>query len=344
MPIMSVLEAALQAPSGIALLPTEDTLLLAVELPTMSASQRRAVVGFAVEDRIAQSLDAVQVVLGPQLTPGVWLVAVTARSVLDEITIDKAGAALWPDVLMVPVPGSGWAVWAAAGRILVRLPDGTGIATQSGVFQAFWTAAGSPDVTLYGGGALPPEIPISARGDLPRAPSPFPKDFDLRAGLNRRRGNFLPKGGRSLLMVVVVAALAHVSLLVADVMALNRQAGQREVELRAILNTPAGGDLEVALEQALKSRQPGNGNGGVLILLTQTFAALQPENGRVSVQKLRYAATANEAVLNVEAPDLATLQSVQTALSAAGLTVTTGAATNSDGAAEVQMTIRDGSA
>lgn len=112
--------------------------------------------------------------------------------------------------------------------------------------------------------------------------------------------------------------------------------------MRAVLNTPPDSDLDAALTQALALRQPADGGRGVSGLLTQVFAAIGSQAGRVSVQDLRYAATENEAALTVEAPDLATLQAVQTSLSGTGLAVTAGAATTSDGAAEVQITIREG--
>ena len=330
----------LRAPDGVALVPSEDVLLLAVELPAMPASQRRAAVGFAVEDQIAQTLDEVQVVLGPQLSLGVWLVAVIARSELAGHSTDKADLALWPDVFLLPVPKAGWAVWAGSGRALVRLADGTGFAASPQILPAFWVAAGSPEITSYGG-VLPATLPIIAQAEFTGAPDPALRGFDLRAGLNGAGGRLsLPTGARSVLIVAMVAILAQLGLLIADVVALNELAGQKEAELRTMLNAPADSDLEAALSQALAQRQPTDGGRGVLDLLSQAFGAISAQAGRVSVQDLRYEATQNEAVLTVEAPDLATLQSVQTALSETGLAVTAGAATTSDGAAEVQMTIR----
>ena len=332
----------LVAPDGITLVPSEDVLLLAVDLPAMPAQQRRAAVGFAVEDQIAQPLDEVQVVLGPQLSPGLWLVAVIARPVLAGLATDKSTVALWPDVFLVPRPKSGWAVWAGAGRVLVRLPDGTGFASTPQALPAFWAAASSPEIILYGG-VLPATLPITVRAELPVGADPTLRGFDLRSGRNSAGGQMaLPKGARSVLIVAVVAALAHLGLMVADVVALNQLASKSEAELRAVLNAPADSDLDAALTQALSLRQPADGGGGVLDLLSQVFGAIGAQTGRVSVQDLRYAALENEAILTVEAPDLATLQSVQSALSEKGLTVTAGAATTSDGAAEVQMTIRGG--
>ena len=337
------LASSLHVPDGVQTVPAEHVLLLAVDLPAMPAAQRRAAVGFAVEDRIAQSLDEVQVALGPQLAAGVWLVAVTDRTVLTTVTVGNADRALWPDVLLVPTSKTGWSVWAGGGRALVRLADGTGFATSPETLPAFWAAAGSPEITLYGG-SLPSTIPVTARAPLPDTFDPSLTGFDLRSGQGRVGGRLaLPRGVRPFLMVVCAAALAHLALLALDVAALDRLVGQREGELRGLLNAPADSNLDAALTQALAARQPAT-EGALLALLTRLFAALEPQAGRVSVQDLRYTAADNAAILTLEAPDLATLQAVETALTGAGLAVTAGAATTSDGAAEVQMTIRGGGA
>lgn len=331
----------LRGPAGVVLVASEDVSLLAVDLPAMPANQRRDSVGFAVEDRIAQSLDEVQVVLGPQVSPGRWLVAVISRDALAAVATEKAELALWPDVLLVPVPQFGWAVWAGTTRALVRLPDSTGFAAPLGSLRAFWAAAGSPDIILYGS-AL--ELPVTARAELPLAPNPNLFGFNLRAGKGGS-GNqtYFPAGARSFLVVVLFAALAHLGIVVADVFALSELASKKEAELRATLSTPMDADLDEALSEALSLRQPPDEGRSLLGLMAQVFSAIGVHAGQLSVQSLRYTAAEDEAVLTVEAPDLATLQLVQSTLAGSGLQVTAGAATSRDGAAEVQMTIRGGS-
>lgn len=333
--------AGLQVPVGVRTVPTEQVLLLSVVLPAMAAAQRRMAVGFAVEDHIAQTLDEVHVVPGPQMAPGVWLVAVTDMAVLADLRATATDLKVWPDVFLVPVPRAGWSVWEGSGRVLVRLPEGTGFATSPEALPLFWSAAGAPEVTLYGG-TLPSRVQVSSQAALPVGVEPALNAFDLRAGGNRtgiRRA--LPKGLGPFLLVVVAAVLVHLALLGLDVIALNRLASDRATDLRELLNVPDETDLDVALTQALAARQPAD-QGGMLTLLTRAFSAMDAQAGRVSVQNLKYSAENDAAVLTLEAPDLATLQAIETALSEAGLTVTAGAATTSDGSAEVQMTIRGG--
>lgn len=333
--------ANIHAPAGVVMVASERVLLLAVDLPVMPVAQRRAAVGFAVEDRIAQSLDEVQVALGPQISPGVWLVAVTAHALLDSVATGTKNMIIWPDVALVPVPAEGWSVWADEARVLVRLPDFTGFATSSTACPALWAAAGSPTVAAFGDN-VPSGIPVATRAPLPRTPDPKLNGFDLRAGLHRTgKTPGFPKAFRPLLIVALAAALAHAMLLVLDVAALDRLTNQRGTELRALLNTSPNSDLDAALAQTLAARQKTE-TGGVLVLLTRVFGAIAAQTGRVTLQDLRYASAEDTAVATVEARDLASLQSIETALTAAGLIVTAGAATTGDGAAEVQMTIRDG--
>jgi len=322
---------------GVAWLGGEDVLLLAVAMPSMPAAQRRAAVAFAVEDRIAQPLDEVHVVLGPSLGGGRWLVAVVSHTAMAAQNA-IAGLRLLPDTLALPVPAQGWAVWGGA-RVLVRQADGSGFATSQQALPAFWAAAGSPPVTLYAG-ALPPGIPVAFMATLPVLDAAL-ATFDLRAGRHAGRGAGWPRGLRGLLAVLALAGLGHLALLTADVVALGRIAKTSATALHTALaatGQSTGTDLETALAQALAARQPA-GQGGLLPLMVQIFTALAADAGRVTLQDLRYAAAGNTATLTLEAPDLATLQGVETALAGAGLTVSAGAATTGGGAAEVQMTI-----
>ena len=90
---------------------------------------------------------------------------------------------------------------------------------------------------------------------------------------------------------------------------------------------------------ALASRQPATA-GSFLPFLAQTFGAIAPLTGDVQIKDLRFIQAQNTLTLTVEAPDLAALQTAETALIEAGLQVDTGAATTDNGAAEAQMTLR----
>jgi general secretion pathway protein L len=61
---------------GTLFVPGEDVLLLAVDLPIASRRHRMEALPFAIEDRIAEPLDAVHVAIGAQLSPNRYLAAV----------------------------------------------------------------------------------------------------------------------------------------------------------------------------------------------------------------------------------------------------------------------------
>ncbi len=336
----------LPTPPGVQYLPGEDVLLLAVGMPTMPAAQRRAAVAFAVEDRIAASLDDVHVILGPAMADGAtWLVAVIARDVLARVTADRK-ARLLPDVLALPVPDAGeWAVWTDGARAIVRTPDGAGFACPLGHLPTYHLAAMRPRIALFGGtlGA--------AFADQHPAPWPSAQDttlarFDLNTARVAARGLALPKTWARLAAILVFAALGHIGLLVADTWALGQIKAELDTNLRDTLNAmgyPAGDDAQRDAAQIL-GRANGTAGPRLIPMMARTFAALAPQTGRVTLSDLRYGADQNSLTITLQAPDIATLQSVEGAVSGAGFRVTAGAATTANGLAEQQLILQGGDA
>ncbi|MBA3323946.1 MAG: hypothetical protein H0T41_01250 [Rhodobacteraceae bacterium] len=74
-------------------------------------------------------------------------------------------------------------------------------------------------------------------------------------------------------------------------------------------------------------------------MLAAVAQALEPLAGEVALRNLGYSAADASLAIMVEAPDLATLQRIETDLAAAGLAVASGVATTGDGAAEVRYVI-----
>ena len=64
------------------LVPSESVLLLAVDLPLASRAKRLAALPFAIEDRIADPLDAVHIALGAEIAPQRYLVAVVRHTLM----------------------------------------------------------------------------------------------------------------------------------------------------------------------------------------------------------------------------------------------------------------------
>lgn len=331
-------------PAGVAYLPGETVLLLTTPLPAMSRAQRIAAVSFAVEDRIGQPLEDVHVALGPEMpgAPGRWLVAVASHEV---IAAQRAppGIRLLPDTVAVPVPQAGWAVWAGATRALVRREDGSGFAAPIAALAVFWEAAGRPEITLHRG-ALPSGFPVRAGEPIGTAPLTDLAGLDLNGKRHAATDPAFRRTMRGLAAIISFAAVGHLLLAWLDLLALDRLAEERAMAVRAALAEqaqPVAGDLELAIAQALAARRSLD-RPSSLDLMTKIFSAMARETGRISVRDLRIDAVQRSAVVTLEGPDLATLQRVEAELVEAGLTVSSGAATTGNGAAEVRLTIRDG--
>ena len=320
-------------------IPGEDVLLLSVDLPAMSPAQRRAAIGFAVEDSLAQPLDQVHVALGPQMASGSWLVGVVGRDVLAGITVPQ-GHRLVPDTLVVPVPEVGWAVLGQDGRVLVRLPDGTGFAADPVSVAQLWQIAGMPPILSYGG-PLPQVMVVGETAPLPHAQDRVLAQFDLRAGLRMAPGFRLSRGWAMSLGILAAFVLGHLLIAAADLVALNRIEAERGEQLRALLavsGISAGDDLSDALSRALVAKEPPT-QGTFLDLSTRIFGVIPDHAGQATLRNLQYTAAQDSIVMTLEAASLEALQEIENTLRSAGLSVQTGAATTSDGMAEVQMTV-----
>ena len=326
-------------------LPGEDALLVRIALPLASHRQRQAAAGFAIEDLIAEPLDATHVVLGPELAPGEYLVIAVRHSVMRAWAGQPGGVGrrLVPDVLALPVPAAGsCSVREVHGRVLVRRADGTGHACHATGFEPLWRADGSPQIVLYGG-RLPEGLPVSATGLMPVVATPEALAIDLLQGTYAAE-----KDGRRRLFVrlaaVLVAALAaHGGILALDAAALQRIATTREAALRTEIAArvpalPAALPIDVALRRAMPAA--ASAGGGFLPLMATVAAALQPVASDVSMRSVAFDGTDGSLAMSVEAADLATLQRVETGLGAAGLAVTSGVATTGNGGAEVRFVVR----
>ncbi|WP_143155572.1 type II secretion system protein GspL [Loktanella atrilutea] len=128
-----------------------------ITLPPAKARQRAAMLAFAAEERIAAPLDATVVAPGPIIaTAGApQLTFVVARRVIDACPQDAPR--ILPEILLIPRPATGWAVWRDGDRCVVRAADGTGFAAATTVLLLLWTRAGQPEILSYGM-ALPPEM------------------------------------------------------------------------------------------------------------------------------------------------------------------------------------------
>ncbi len=323
--------------------PGELALLLRVALPLASARQRQSAVGFAVEDLIAEPLDAVHVALGPELAPGEYLAVVVQRREMDvwAARAREQGLRLVPDTLGLPIPPEGtWSVREFGGRVLVRCADGTGFCTRIEALGAFWRASGSPQVVRYGG-LLPEELPSGATGIMPAGSSKATAGFNLLQGRYAGENRAAHRLALRLACVALAGLLLHVAVLAVETVGLQRLAAARASELRAAIaevapELPADLPLDQAMRRALPVARPA---GGFLPLLAEVATVLTPAGDQLAFRSLAYDAAGGGLALLVEGPDIATLQGVEADLIAAGLAVTAGAASVRGDRAEVRFVI-----
>lgn len=313
------------------LAPTEAVRLLAVDLPIANRAKRLAALPFAIEDRIAEPLEAVHLAIGAELAPRRYLVGVVAHTTMEAWVerIEAAGlgqAALVPDALALPAPAqeNGWSVELGGGRALVRTADGVGLAVAEGLLATAWAAAGRPAVTSYG-----ERVPDALAGNAveaaaePMAERLLLPALDLRQGRYARRRAALPRVARRLLMLGGLAVAAHALIAAADLLMLRAIADRRADETMVLIaqaapGTNVSGDLETVVADLLPSA--GGPPSIFLPTLARLSAALAPLAGSITAQSISFAGNTLTMELDATEPGLA--RRVRALLDAGGATAT----------------------
>lgn len=326
-----------------ALVPTEAVLVLAVDLPLAGRAQRVAALPFAIEDRIADGLDAVHIALGSEIAAPAYLAGVVRHEVMLGwiATLDTAGlghAAIVPDALLLPIPLPGtWNVEGVDGRVVVRIETGGGFAVSAERFLAVWTSGGSPPCTVFGQ-PLPLELPMVTFSDAAGATSRrlISPGLDLRQGRYAAAARPLPAALRRLGILICAGLVAHTAIAAADTIKLRGIAAQRRATAEALVEQVLPGTrLTPDLDRLLPNSA---GQGRFLPLLIRASTVLVPVGG-LTLTRLNYADTDGALTLGVEAADIGALQRAQAALSTAGLGPVSGAATAASGRADGDIVI-----
>ena len=312
------------------LVASEQVLLLRADLPPIaSAAKRLAAVPFAIEERIAEPLDAVHVALGREMAPNSYLVAVVRHEVMRKWVrrLEEAElgfAALVPDALSLPQPEPGsWTVDLARGRALVRSPDGTGFAVPEPMLEQAWQAAGEPECASYGeplppamhgaGVSLEPE-PLALRLAEPA--------LDLRQGLYAPPRPPVDPLLKRLALVVAGGALAHAAIYAADTALLQSIAEDREAEVRLLAQSTQpgfaiGSDLG-ATASSIAPRPVVSPPSLFVPLLLQVGTALGSLDPPVEWRSVGFDEAAQSLTVAVEGPTLLSVREAGEALREAG--------------------------
>lgn len=249
--------AADGAPIVIAV-PGEDVALHWLDLPDLAPAQAAAAARLALADRLAEADPHLAVAPGSGRRP----VAVVARTAMAGWLAEAARAgvtptALIPDPLLLPVPASGWAVQAEAGRVLARSAD-AGFAAEAELAAAIIGAA--------------PTTPAR-----PCLPDPLP--LNLLVGDYAQVSRWQPDRRQVKRLALLAAACAGLWLL-GDVAALLRArsaAGDADAQLLALAPGATDGAAALAAVDA-QARQRGAA-GGLAALAGPVVAAISARPG-----------------------------------------------------------------
>lgn len=268
------------------LVPSEDVLLLAVDLPFASRRQRQSAAPFAVEAMIGQPLDQVHVALGTEISDRRHLSGVVQRDTMirwiDQLDQDGLGhCIIMPDALMLTTPPAGaWRVAVEGDRALVRSGDATGFAVAATDLETAWEVAGRP-VLMPSSTPLPEamqagvdvlSIDLGGSGDVVLVVPPL----DLRQGEFAAVRPRSASPVRTLALIAGAGLLAHVAIFSVDTLALHRAADRAENEVRRQLAEKAPGvdvvDLAAAVDQV--APMTVGGDGAVIAILERSSRAL----------------------------------------------------------------------
>ncbi|WP_326525696.1 type II secretion system protein GspL [Sphingomonas sp.] len=315
------------------LVPTEGVRLVAVDLPLPTRAKRLAALPFAIEEMIAEPIDAVHLALGAELSPRRYLVGIVGHDQMAQwiARIEDAGldhAALVPDALALPVPGEGeWAIEPGETRALVRGGDGTGFAVSPPLLRTAWEAAGRPRAICYGA-ALPGDmvdaadvLPLDALGRRLLAPA-----LDLRQGPYAPKRRSTASFGKALATIAAVGVLAHVAIATADTVALRGIADAREAETRELVAARLHGaalpadDPAGAVADLLPSPGASGGANAYLAASARVTAALAPLGPQVAARSMRL--EGGSLIVDLDATDPALADRARAALREAGVAAT----------------------
>jgi general secretion pathway protein L len=338
--------AIIAEPDGPAtiLVPSESVLLLRVALPLASRAKRIEALPFAIEDRIADPIEAVHIALGAEIAPQTYLVAVVRHTQMaawvEAAELGGLGhAAMVPDALALPAPEPGeWVSESRDSRVLVRSGDGTGFALPAALVGPAWERAGRPRIWTFGPQPIGefPQAPWTGGGGglAERLANPA---VDLRQGVYARRAAAGSSWKRRLAWIAAAGIAAHVVIAAADVVMLRVIAERRAEDVRTAVAQAApganlGGDLEAAVVGMLPvaSAPPGK----FVPAVTAASRALAPLSSVVTARAMRFEGNTLVLELDPGTPDLA--ERVRAAFRAAAVPAQVGAGT--DGSIRVTVT------
>lgn len=298
--------------------PGEDVLICDIALPPIrQAGRRRQAARFQLEERLAQAVEDVHLVLGARLRDGGYPAAVVAharmRAWLDALGPARdALVAVVPDYLCLPQPGAGSAVLVTLGeRALLRRDDVHGFACEAALAPALLApAATSGRIMLEAGRDWEPGLAarldeIGCDWERVQADEPATLRALITAATGHRPINLLQENyapthtrdqwWRPLRATAALAALWLVLAVAAQALTYE-QLTQRYARYQQMAETsfrrafPGVGtinDMRVQAELEIRRLRAQQGSGGLFPLLAATAAATSGA-AKLRLESLQY--------------------------------------------------------
>ncbi|MGA9854186.1 MAG: type II secretion system protein GspL, partial [Gammaproteobacteria bacterium] len=303
--------------------PGSSVMLLCADIPTNNAQKILQAVPYALEDKLAEDVDSLHFAIGTRGAQG-YPVAVVSRSRvqqwLDQLTAAGLTATqLIPDMLALPIRENTLILAPDERQILVRYPDGAGVAAESSLIplmvrrhlSSLPTSNICTHALVYASDeALAPEIRdmlISLKLETTYRPmnggamAVMALAARGSGAINLLQGEFGRRGAtkehwqrwRSAATLLAALGLLFIAQQLVSEFRLQHEATDLNAQITALFhqalpNATHMVDPEAQMKQRLTQLTGGGANStGVLTLLTSLGNVLQSQNG-VQLQSLSY--------------------------------------------------------
>jgi len=335
--------AALAGERVMLLIPGPEVLIARVQVPARNRSKAAAAIPWALEDRLADEVDALHFALGPVDGEGHWPVAVIARARMDAYLAAVREAGLEPhsvvaEPLALPAPPEhAWSVLSEPGRVTVRTGDYDGFSAEPELLPALAATLTRPEridrYTLAGAAAMDWPEALQAAVDAGQQPQhvddplaafdPTEATIDLRQGpysRTERIGRVVRqwRAPMALAVALVVLLLTGFAL---DYAQLNEREQQLRERMEQIFRDTFPEVQRVVnprsqMQTRLESLRAGGGGAGFLELLSLSGEPLAGADG-ITLEAVRWR---NQRLqLELQASDLQVLDRLRERLGSNGV-------------------------
>ncbi len=338
----------------------------AVQAPAGATRQARAAAGFALEDDLAEDLDALHVALGPSVGEGMRAVAMADRDRLSSWLADAESAGLEigrivPDHRLMDDEADAVRVFFDEARAIVR-SGATGFASEWDLATAIAAQLAAEDgrerLILIG---APVDLDPGVEGlevvRIARAPGRSTlaalSDGLASADLDLRQGAFAPKTpwGRILApwrpaaAMAAAAALFFIAGAIADIVRYNAAAEANRDRAEDVFADAFPGVRrvgDIAGQSRRQAARVAGGGGSLFLSVSDAFAAVSDSLDGARLSSIRFSDRdgAGEASVEIQYPTFEDIDTIRRVLSERGFTLEESSTRQQQGAIVSTLIVR----